>query len=50
MSNNTHEFVGVGISGWPLAVLMVARAWKPSTFQQHIDNSTAVSAWRHRPT
>ena len=50
MTANTHMFVGTRISGARPAVLMVARAWKPWTFQQYIDNSTAVSARRHRRT
>jgi hypothetical protein len=50
MTTSTHEFVGTRISGARSAVLMVARAWKPWTVQQNLDNSTAVSAWRHRHT
>ncbi|MBA3907672.1 MAG: hypothetical protein H0X35_13455 [Pseudonocardiales bacterium] len=50
MTANTHEFVGTRISGALLAVLMVARAWKPSTLQQWTDNYTAVSARRLRHT
>jgi hypothetical protein len=50
MTTSRHMFVGTRISGARPAVLMVARAWKPWTFQQYIDNSTAVSARRHRHT
>ncbi len=50
MTASTHMFVGTRISGARPAVLMVARARKPWSFQQYIDNSTAVSARRHRHT
>jgi len=48
-----REFGATGISGAPLAVLTVTRAWKPrvAPFAQHTtDNSTAESArWHRRP-
>jgi hypothetical protein len=50
MTTSAHMFVGTRISGTHSGVLMVARAWKPRTFQQYTDNSTAVSARRHRHT
>jgi hypothetical protein len=48
MTTGAHVFVGTRISGALHAVLMVTRGWKPSTFEQSIDNYTAVSARRHR--
>lgn len=50
MTIATETFVGARISGALHVVLMVARAWKPRTFQLSNDNYTAVSARRHRHT
>lgn len=49
MATRLHAFDVTRISGAPLGVLMVARAWKPATFQRYTtDNSTAMSARRYR--
>ena len=51
MTTDMREFVGTRISGAPLAVLTVVRAWKPrvAPFAQHTtDNNIGVSARWHR--
>jgi hypothetical protein len=53
MATDMHAFLGTRISGAPLAVLTVARSWKPRGAQfapSTTDNSRGVSARWHRRT
>ena len=49
MAATTNVHAGTRISGARLAVMTMARTWKPFA-PRTTDNYTEVSAWRHRPT